>query len=157
MTDPGYWDQSYPPSLWAAPAQPVTAAARDTSTPAEDDASSPAEDDASRVDARQLPGGTVGTSPLTVTAGSPGTYEPAVSAAQRPRNVTELRSRATPAGRAPWPAGAYVLVGESGKRAHWTGEDWRGGESPGYVPESAADTPDVVFPGVDGSPQDQSR
>jgi hypothetical protein len=43
--------------------------------------------------------------------------------------VTELRERAKPATRDPWPAGAYVLVGTSGKRAHWDGDDWHGGES----------------------------
>ena len=71
---------------------------------------------------------------FTVTAGTPGTYEPAVSASERPRNVTELRARARPATPAPWDEGAYVLVGTTGKRAHWTGDDWHGDESPGYEP-----------------------
>lgn len=73
-------------------------------------------------------------SPLRLVAGPgrPGTYTPAVSAPQRPRNVTELGERVTPASPEPWPAGAYLLVGISGKRAHWTGSSWKGGESPGY-------------------------
>lgn len=69
---------------------------------------------------------------FVVTAGAPGTYEPAVSATERPRNVTELRARARPATPEPWPEGDYVLVGTTGKRAHWSGDDWRGDESPGY-------------------------
>jgi hypothetical protein len=69
---------------------------------------------------------------FTVSAGNPGTYEPAVSASERPRNVTELRARARPATPEPWDEGAYVLVGTTGKRAHWTGDDWHGDESPGY-------------------------
>ena len=72
-----------------------------------------------------------------VTPGEPGTYEPAVPAAQRPRNVTELQAHATPLTPEPWPAGAYVPVGERGKRAHWTGSSWKGGASPGYAGEVA--------------------
>lgn len=66
------------------------------------------------------------------TPGQPGTYEPDVKAALRPRNVTELQTRATPLTPEPWPAGAYVPMGERGKRGHWTGSSWKGGPSPGY-------------------------
>lgn len=68
---------------------------------------------------------------LQVTAGEPGRYDPELSPAERPRNVTELAAAADP-GTDPWPAGTYVLVGTSGKRAHWTGTEWKGGASPGY-------------------------
>jgi hypothetical protein len=88
---------------------------------------------------------------LTVDAGTPGSYSPAVKASERPRNVTELVQRAVPNGRAPWDAGQYVPVGTSGKRAHWTGAEWRGGESPGYAPA------DVQFPGVDDGSEDLHR
>lgn len=81
---------------------------------------------------------------FTVTAGTPGTYEPDVSARDRPRNVTELRAFARPATREPWAVDEYVLVGTTGKRAHWTGDDWRGDESPGYgvSDDSLDDEPD---------------
>lgn len=87
---------------------------------------------------------------LTVTVGEPGTYDPQLSAADRPGNLTVLRDAARPATPQPWPAGSYVLVGTTGKRAHWTGSDWKGGASPGYAapavrsePEqSAGDDPD---------------
>ena len=69
---------------------------------------------------------------FTVRPGTPGSYEPEVPAKDRPRNVTELREVARVVDPAPWPAGAYVLVGTTGKRAHWSGEDWRSDESPGY-------------------------
>jgi hypothetical protein len=70
---------------------------------------------------------------LLATPGEPGTYEPPVSPGDRPRNVTELGARVTVATPEPWPAGAYVPVGERGKRAHWTGSSWKGGVSPGYA------------------------
>jgi len=79
-------------------------------------------------------GGAASTSPLTVAAGAPGTYSPAVSAAERPRNLTELAQRVTPPGSAPWAAGQSIPLGQRGKRAHWTGTSWAGGESPGYAP-----------------------
>lgn len=91
---------------------------------------------------------------LTVTAGAPGGYTPAVRAADRPRNITELSNQAEPADRAPWTVGQYVSVGTSGKRAHWTGTEWRGGESPGYLlgepPVQLTETPEgTQFPGDD--------
>jgi hypothetical protein len=79
------------------------------------------------------PGGDQQPSPLLVLAGTPGQYQPAGKAAARPRNVTELNTAgAMPDPPSPWTAGQYVPVGTSGKRAHWNGEEWRGGESPGY-------------------------
>jgi hypothetical protein len=172
----GYYDQSYPPSLWAPPPPevPLTAAAaggqlEEAQQTGTGDASRAAAGspvpDAGRTDTVQLPAagrhaapaGTGGAaSPaLTVTAGEPGTYSPAVSAAERPRNLTELRERATAADVAPWPAGAYVLVGESGKRAHWTGEEWRGGDSPGYPGASGRRSTmgGESLPGVPGNRQ----
>jgi hypothetical protein len=104
---------------------------------------------------------------LTVAAGTPGTYSPELRPQERPHNVTELRERARPDGLAPWAAGQFVPVGTSGKRAHWDGQDWRSGDSPGYppatgslppLPYSARDTPGVQFPGDgDDSPADRSR
>jgi hypothetical protein len=104
---------------------------------------------------------------LLVTAGAPGTYQPELRPAERPHNVTELRERAQPDGPTPWAAGQFVPVGTSGKRAHWDGQDWRSGESPGYppatgilppLPYSARDTPGVQFPGDgDDSPADRHR
>jgi len=70
---------------------------------------------------------------LLAVPGSPGAYVPPVSPADRPRNITELVNRVTVATPEPWPAGAYLQIGESGRRAHWTGEGWKGGESPGYA------------------------
>ena len=74
---------------------------------------------------------------FVVTAGTPGSYEPEVPAGERPKNVTELRDVARVTEPAPWLEGEYVLVGTTGKRAHWSGEDWHGGESPGYASPSA--------------------
>jgi hypothetical protein len=144
--EPGYYDQSYPPSLWQTP---VAAAADDSQVSA-----ARAEDDRQPITAgasessEEATGSDVSPTTLTVAAGTPGTYDPAVSAVERPRNLTELRQRGIPEDTTPWPAGAYVLVGTSGKRAHWSGSEWRADESPGYVPESSADTPDVQFPGT---------
>lgn len=126
MTSPAYYDESYPPEIlrgYVPPAEPpiVEGAARRTAS---------------------------STSSLTVTAGEPGTYEPEVAPADRPRNVTELRERARVSDPAPWAEGEYVLVGTSGKRAHWSGEDWHGGESPGYPDEPADDDLDAE-PDVD--------
>lgn len=72
-------------------------------------------------------------SDLTAAPGRPGEYTPAVSAEQRPRNLMELADQYQPATPEPWPAGTYVLMGTSGKRAHWTGDRWKGGDSPGYT------------------------
>jgi hypothetical protein len=69
---------------------------------------------------------------LLAAPGRPGTYSPAVTSTERPRNVTELQARVQPATPEPWPVNAYVLVGTTGKRAHWTGTGWKGGASPGY-------------------------
>lgn len=81
---------------------------------------------------------------FTVAEGAPGTYDPEVSARDRPRNVTELRAFARPESREPWARGSYVLVGTTGKRAHWSGDDWHGDESPGYgeSDDSLDDEPD---------------
>jgi hypothetical protein len=57
-----------------------------------------------------------------------------VPAGERPKNVTELREVARVTDPGPWAVDEYVLVGTTGKRAHWTGDDWRSGESPGYAP-----------------------
>jgi hypothetical protein len=65
-------------------------------------------------------------------SGTPGAYEPPLSPADRPRNLAELDQRVTVASPEPWPANAYVLIGTTGRRAHWTGTGWKGGESPGY-------------------------
>ena len=70
---------------------------------------------------------------LIVSAGEPGEYDPELSPADRPVNITVLREAAQPATQDPWPAGSYVLVGTSGKRAHWTGDEWKSGVSPGYA------------------------
>jgi len=112
VTEPfGYYDQSYPPEILRGYAAP-----------------------------RVLGGARAVTieRTLTVAAGEPGTYEPELAAKDRPRNVTELRERARVTDPTPWPRGAYVLVGTSGKRAHWTGEDWHSDESPGYAPPAVA-------------------
>jgi hypothetical protein len=108
----GYYDQSIPPALLVSGARRA-AGGQTVEQPAVD---------------QQQP------SPvLLVTAGAPGQYVPAVKAVDRPRNVTELNSSgAQPDPVAPWTAGQYVSVGTSGKRAHWAGDEWRGGESPGY-------------------------
>ena len=115
MTAPvGYYDTSYPPSLW----EPVQAVQQ---------AGEPGEGDRLEATASTI------SRTLTVDAGAPGTYDPPVSAADRPRNVTELRDQARVTSPAPWAAGEFVQVGQNGKRAHWTGEDWKLGESPGYA------------------------
>jgi hypothetical protein len=69
---------------------------------------------------------------LVAAPGQPGEYDPAVSPEGRPRSLAELSDRYQPATTEPWPAGSYVLMGTSGKRAHWTGDRWKGGDSPGY-------------------------
>ena len=130
----GYYEASYPPELWETPAAPVGAA----SAPAA--AGSPA-------------------ATFTVVAGAPGSYGDDVKAADRPRNITDLDERATPADRAPWAAGQYVPVGERGKRAHWTGAAWKSGESPGYpapgtVPAGTVEGDEAVGP---QSPVDQQE
>lgn len=106
MTAPGgYYDASYPPELWETPAPPV-GAARPTAA------------------AAVTPAAT-----LVVAAGAPGSYSPELRAADRPRNVTELREQATPVAPFAWLPGQYILVGENGKRAHWDGTDWQRGEA----------------------------
>jgi hypothetical protein len=70
---------------------------------------------------------------LVAAPGTPGAYDPPLTPGERPRNVTQLAEQAVPATPEPWPAGTYVLVGTTGKRAHWTGTDWKGGPSPGYA------------------------
>jgi len=109
MTDPGYYDQSIPPALLVGRARRTTAPARRQSS--------------------LLPAGGV----LHLTAGPDG-YSPAVPAAERPKNLQELtqRVRPGPLATAPWPASASVPIGVRGKRAHWTGTEWKGGASPGY-------------------------
>jgi hypothetical protein len=67
---------------------------------------------------------------LTVAAGAPGDYSPALKASDRPRNITELRRRAQPVAPFAWLPGQYVLVGENGKRAHWDGATWQRGTVP---------------------------
>lgn len=125
MTDPGYYDQSIPPALLlgsrrrVAGGAPAGVQVDGTLDAGGQKLGAPAVD--------QL------ASPLLVLAGAPGQYQPAVKAVDRPRNVTELNSSgAQPDPVAPWTAGQYVSVGTSGKRAHWAGQEWRGGESPGY-------------------------
>jgi hypothetical protein len=109
----GDYEQSYPPEVLRGYEPPVLAeAAARRSTAA---------------------AGTVERT-LTVAPGEPGSYEPELAAADRPRNVTELRERARVVDPAPWAEGEYVLIGTSGKRAHWDGDDWHSGESPGYRP-----------------------
>lgn len=121
----GYYEQSYPPSLWAPAAPPVTAGRAPAPAPAG------ADEAAGSGDAALLPPG------LTAAAGAPGAYDPPVRAADRPANMAELREGVRPATREPWPAGTYVLVGENGRRAHWSGSEWLAGESPGYADRSA--------------------
>lgn len=112
----GYYDVSYPPELWesAPAAPPVVGAARRSASEGDGTAET-----VSRV--------------LTVSAGTPGGYEPEVAAVDRPRNLDELREQTRLDDPAPWPVGSFVPVGVKGKRAHWTGDDWAGGISPGYA------------------------
>jgi hypothetical protein len=117
---------SYPPHLLRAPGTRPGAPRRGDPAAAETPAPPAATPPVSPGDRQEPP------HLLLVTAGTPARYEPAVSVSARPRNVTELRERARPATPEPWPAGAYVLVGERGRRAHWNGSDWRLDESPGY-------------------------
>jgi hypothetical protein len=122
VTDPGYYDQSIPPALLLGARRRVAGGA-----PAE------GQGQQSLLLGAGTPGGDQQPSPLLVLAGTPGQYQPAGKAATRPRNVTELNTAgAMPDPPSPWTAGQYVPVGTSGKRAHWNGEEWRGGESPGY-------------------------
>lgn len=103
---------------------------------------------------------------------TPAGYGVTVRAADRPRNLQELAERVQLADTAPWPAGASIPMGARGKVAHWTGTEWRGGESPGYSAppveppvqltetpaDTAFDTPDVQFPGDGGdSPEELHR
>ena len=70
---------------------------------------------------------------LLASPGAPGAYDPPVSPADRPRTVADMQARVQPATPEPWSAGAYLLMGTTGRRAHWTGDHWKGGESPGYA------------------------
>jgi hypothetical protein len=71
--------------------------------------------------------------PLLLAApGQPGTYEPEVPPAERPRNIGELRERVRVVTPEPWPAGARLPLSKIGRYAHWTGTDWKLNESPGY-------------------------
>jgi hypothetical protein len=174
MTDPGYYDTSYPPELWETPAAPVGAARavpvlESPAAPAAGDLEAgafelepaPSSDPAAQVvgeaveltpeaaaaleargplpelpasayaeDAVPLEDAAAAVPVYSVSAGAPGSYSPAVTAAERPRNVTDLGERARPVAPFPWLPGQYVLVGERGKRAHWDGAAWRSGEAP---------------------------
>jgi hypothetical protein len=92
---------------------------------------------------------------LVVTPGEPGSYGRALSPGQRPRNVTTLKELARPATPEPWPAGSYVLVGTSGKRAHWTGEEWKGGPAPDEepAPEQPTEAPAEEAPEPEPEPE----
>jgi hypothetical protein len=113
MTDPGYYDQSIPPAL-------LVGRAGRASAPAPRRASAPAGGSALQLSAR------------------PGGYSPSVPAAGRPKNLQELQ-RVTADPQEPWAAGTSVPIGVRGKRAHWTGEAWKLGLSPGYALEPAPD------------------
>lgn len=115
---------SYPPHLLRLPGSAPGGPARGH------DAAAPA----AAVPVAVAPGGRQDApSVLLATAGEPGAYAPPLTPAQRPRNMTELQERVTVPTPEPWPVGAYVLVGTTGKRAHWTGDHWKAGESPGYA------------------------
>lgn len=120
---------SYPPHLLRLPGSAPGSPARGCPVPAQ--AAAP-------VLETVQPGGQQEASQLLLaTPGTPGRYEPAVSSSDRPRNITELRQRVQPATPEPWPAGAYILVSTTGRRAHWNGTDWKLKESPGYGAETA--------------------
>lgn len=95
----------------------------------------------------------------TAAPGQPGEYAPAVSGEQRPRSLTELSERYQPATPEPWPAGTYVLMGTSGKRAHWTGDRWKGGDSPGYtvLTSDDAESTDQVPSSRTAQPEDSEQ
>jgi hypothetical protein len=134
VTDPGYYDQSVPPALLVGGRR--AAPARTASRPATAD---------------QQP------SPLLVTAGTPGRYSPAGRATDRPHNVTALNTAGAVADPStPWTAGKYVQVGTSGKRAHWNGEEWRGGESPGY-PATTPRVTEAAQPATQEAPATEPR
>lgn len=126
--------QSYPVSLMRSGSRTRMTGSRTRSTPAVEDS----------------------VQPLTATAGAPGAYSPELAAADRPTNLEQLTSRVQLEDRAPWSAGAYIPVGVRGKRAHWSGTAWKGGESPGYgepaLPEPvtvAAAADDASLPAAD--------
>jgi hypothetical protein len=136
--------ESYPPAVLGG--GPVSAGRMRARVPAGGDsaAAAPAGTDAGAV---------------RLTAG-PGGYGTAVKAADRPRNLEELTRRVNLQDPAPFPAGAFVPIGTRGKRAHWTGTEWKTGESPGYTPEPApagddtagAASGDAAAPAVDPAP-----
>jgi hypothetical protein len=133
---------SYPPHLLRLPGSAPGSPARGRQEQAQVAVPAPAP-------VAVAPGGQQDASQLLLaTPGTPGAYAPAVSPRERPRNVTQLDRRVQPATPEPWPRGAYIQVGESGKRAHWTGTSWKGGESPGY---SAGQT--VVIGSVRSEPE----
>jgi hypothetical protein len=118
VTEPGYYDTSLPPSLLVGRGRRGTRRAQ------------AGVGDASRAAAGSpTPGDQL--SPPQLVAGPAG-YTPHLASAERPRNLQELAERAQPDPRTPWAAGEWVAIGRSGKRAHWTGTEWHGGESPGY-------------------------
>ena len=69
---------------------------------------------------------------LLATPGRPGAYVPALTPLERPKNITVLRRVCQPATPEPWPKDTYLLIGTTGRRAHWTGTDWKLKPSPGY-------------------------
>lgn len=141
MTNPGYYDQSIPPALLAGRARPAAA------VPAGGDLAA-----AAPTGAGQQP-------PSPRLLAGPGGYSTPLKASQRPRNLQELTARADPQERAPWPEGASVPIGTSGKRAHWTGTEWRGGESPGYPApqELPAESQDQKPRGAENLRQEQPQ
>lgn len=127
MTDLEGLDQSYPPALLAAAPRSVN-----------------------RMRVRGAPAGAVetghraggadsGSQPASPRlAASPAGYTTPVKATDRPRNLAELAERVQLDDEAPWPHGASLPMGARGKVAHWTGENWKGGVSPGYPARGAA-------------------
>jgi hypothetical protein len=76
----------------------------------------------------------------------PGSYMGAVRVSERPRNLQEMHERVRLEDRSPWPRGASVPMGKSGKVAHWDGTVWRGGASPGYEPAPPVSPPPPAPP-----------
>jgi len=115
VTSFGTYDESYPPEIlrgYTAPEPPVMGAARRAAT-------TPTTE-----------------STLTVVEGAPGEYEPALEPTERPRTLDELAAQTRLTSPAPWRAGSFVLYA-NGKRAHWSGDEWRSHESPGYPTSDA--------------------
>lgn len=183
--------ESYPPWLWGPPATGATAGAPGTYTPAKAKrpmdladlgdvvadpltAWAPGEYVPTRSgdahwDGAAWAAGRAGAAVARLSAASgqltagPDGYGTAVKAADRPRSLEELAQRVTLQDPAPFPAGTSLPIGTRGKRAHWTGTEWKTGESPGYTPEPApagddttgAATGEVAAPVVDpAAPED---